>query len=371
MPARFVIGRPARLSIGLMLPQSGAYSALGQSIANGLNLALAKAGGHLAGRDVRLIVADDGSDAATAAVAAQHLIKAEKVDVLVGAVHSDAAQGMVKVAHDTGIPTIIANAGWNAATGASCGANIFRTSFSNWQVNWPMGKVAVDRNYQRVATITWRYTAGTEMIGAFEENYVRLGGTIVQRIQVPFPQMEFGPHLAALAATRPDAVMAFFAGAGARQFITDYAKSPLSGLPLLGPGFLTEGVRDLPAAEGILTTLHYANGLNMPGNRHFRSQYSSAYGRSADVYAVQGYDSGQLIARAMEAVRGDTIDRAGLIAAMEGARIDSPRGSFVLSKAHNPVQDIYLRQIRNGEEIVLGIAQRALADPAPGCKATK
>ncbi|MBC7906914.1 MAG: penicillin-binding protein activator [Rhodospirillaceae bacterium] len=367
MPTRFAIGQQARMGIGLLLPQSGTYAGLGHAIANGLNMALAKTGNRLAGREIRLVVGDDGSNAATAAAAAQHLIQAEKVDVLVGAVHSDSAQGMVKVARDTGIPTIIANAGWNAATGASCASNVFRTSFSNWQVNWPMGKVALDRNYRRVATITWRYTAGTEMIGAFEENFTRLGGTIVQRIQMPFPQMDFAPHLAALAAAQPDAVMAFFAGAGARQFITDYAASALKGVPLLGPGFLTEGARDLPAAEGILTTLHYANGLDMPVNRHFRAQYSAAYGRSADVYAVQGYDSGQLIAQAVETVRGDT-NRAALIAAMETARIDSPRGSFVLSKAHNPVQDIYLRQIRNGEEIVLGIAQRALADPAPGCK---
>ncbi|MBC7906401.1 MAG: ABC transporter substrate-binding protein [Rhodospirillaceae bacterium] len=371
MPMKFAIGQRARLGIGLLLPQSGLYAGVGQSIANGLNLALAKTSGRLAGREVRLIIADDGSDAATAAANAQRLIQVEKVDVLVGAVHSDSAQGMVKVARDRAIPIIIANAGWNAATGAFCAPNLFRTSFTNWQVNWPMGKVAVDRNYRRVATITWRYTAGTEMIGAFEENFTRLGGTIVQRIQMPFPQMDFAPHLATLAAAQPDAIMAFFAGAGARQFITDYAQSPLKDVPLLGPGFLTEGVRDLPAAEGILTTLHYANALNMPANRRFRAQYSETYGRPADVYAVQGYDSGQLIAHAVEAMKGDTVNRAGLITAMETARIDSPRGSFILSKAHNPVQDIYLRQIRNGEEIVLGIAQRALADPATGCKMAK
>lgn len=369
MPTRFAIGRQAPISIGLMLPLSGTYSGLGEAIANGLNMAFAKTGGRLAGREIRLVTLDEGSDPAKAASGCLRLVQTEKVGFLVGAVHSDTAQGMVSVARDTAIPTIVANAGWNGATGESCAPNLFRTSFSNWQVNWPMGKVAVDRNYRRVATITWRYTAGLEMVGAFEANYTRLGGKIVHRALLPFPHMDFTAHLAALVAAEPDAVMAFFAGTGARRFITDYARSALKSVPLLGPGFLTEGAHTLgPAAEGILTTLHYANGLDLPDNRRFRAQYAETFGRPADVYAVQGYDSGQLIAQAVEAVGGDTGNRAGLIAAMEAARINSPRGSFILSKAHNPVQDVYLCQIRNGEERVLGIAQRALADPAPGCK---
>ena len=52
---------------------------------------------------------------------------------------------------------------------------------------------------------------------------------------------------------------------------------------------------------------------------------------------------------------------------MEGATIDSPRGSFTLSPAHNPVQDIYLREVKDGKNMVIGIAAAKLADPATGC----
>ena len=37
---------------------------------------------------------------------------------------------------------------------------------------------------------------------------------------------------------------------------------------------------------------------------------------------------------------------------MESAEIDSPRGKFTLSKAHNPVQDIYLRKVEGNENKV-------------------
>ena len=53
---------------------------------------------------------------------------------------------------------------------------------------------------------------------------------------------------------------------------------------------------------------------------------------------------------------------------MESAKIDSPRGPMTLSKAHNPVQDIYLRKVEGKENKVVGVAAKALADPARGCK---
>ncbi len=54
--------------------------------------------------------------------------------------------------------------------------------------------------------------------------------------------------------------------------------------------------------------------------------------------------------------------------AMSAATIDSPRGSFTLSKANNPVQDIYLRKVEGGQNKVIGVAAPKLADPARGCK---
>jgi len=53
---------------------------------------------------------------------------------------------------------------------------------------------------------------------------------------------------------------------------------------------------------------------------------------------------------------------------MREATIDSPRGKFTLSAAQNPVQDIYLREVKGNMNEVQGVAIKALADPARGCK---
>lgn len=50
---------------------------------------------------------------------------------------------------------------------------------------------------------------------------------------------------------------------------------------------------------------------------------------------------------------------------METAVIDSPRGKWTMSRAHNPVQDMYLRVVEKGDNKVLGVAQKAVIRP-PG-----
>jgi branched-chain amino acid transport system substrate-binding protein len=87
-----------------------------------------------------------------------------------------------------------------------------------------------------------------------------------------------------------------------------------------------------------------------------------------DVYAVQGYDAALLLGIGVDAVKGDIAKKKEMIAAMEKAKIDSPRGPWTMSKAHNPVQDIYLRKVVGRENKVMGVAHKALADPARGCK---
>ena len=56
-----------------------------------------------------------------------------------------------------------------------------------------------------------------------------------------------------------------------------------------------------------------------------------------------------LLAAGLDAVKGDISKRKEMIAAMEKAKIDSPRGAWTLSKAHNPIQDIYLRKVVGSE----------------------
>ncbi|GAB4478282.1 MAG: ABC transporter substrate-binding protein [Burkholderiaceae bacterium] len=360
-----------KLKVGMMLPFSGTYAALGTAIDNGFKLYVQEQGGKLGGREIEYFVVDDESDPAKATDNVNKLLNRDKVDVIVGTVHSGVAIGMAKAVRGSNAILIVPNAGANAVTGAMCAPNIFRSSFSNWQPGYAMGKVAAERKHKTAVTITWKYAAGDESVGGFKEAYEKGGGKVLKDLTLPFPNVEFQALLTEIAALKPDMVYAFFAGGGAVKFVKDYAAAGLNkSIPLYGPGFLTDGTLEAQgdAAQGMLTTLHYGDGLNTPRANAFRLAYAKAYKLQPDVYAVQGYDAAQMLAAGLNAVKGDLSKRAEFTAAIEKARIDSPRGVFTLSKAHNPVQDIYLRKVEGNQNKVIGVAVKALADPARGCK---
>ena len=372
LPTRSALGQaPRKIRIGLMLPYTGTYAQLGLTITNGFKLAVTERGNQLGGRELEYFTVDDESEPAKAPENTNKLVQRDKVDVLVGTVHSGVQMGMVKIAKETNTLLIIPNAGLDAATGALCAPNIFRTSFSNWQPSYPMGKVLADRGIKNVVTLAWKYGAGEEAIAGFGEGFIKAGGKAVRGLWIPFPNVEFQALLTEIASIKPDAVFVFFAGAGAAKFVRDYAGAGLRNkIPLFGSGFLTDGVLDAvdEAAQGLETTLHYGDGIDTKRNRDFRAAYTRSYKSEPDVYAVQGYDAALLLAVGLDAVKGDIGKKKEMIAAMEKAKIDSPRGTWTLSKAHNPIQDIYLRKVVGRENKVIGVAHKALADPARGCK---
>ena len=361
----------AKLKVGLMLPYTGTFAALGTAIENGFRLHVSEQGGKLGGREVEFIKVDDESDPAKATDNVNKLIKRDNVDVLVGTVHSGVAMAMAKVAKDTGTLLIVPNAGADAVTGAMCAANIFRSSFSNWQPGYAMGEVVAKKGHKKVVTITWKYAAGDESVKGFKEAFEKGGGKVVKELSLPFPNVEFQALLTEIAAAKPDSVYTFFAGGGAVKFVKDYAGAGLKkSIPLYGAGFLTDGTLDAQGADadGLLTTLHYADSLGTPRDNSFRLAYAKTYKQQPDVYAVQGYDAALMLATGLAAVKGDTSKKAEFAAALHKAKIDSPRGAFTLSKSNNPVQDIYLRQVSGKENKVISIASKSLADPGRGCR---
>jgi branched-chain amino acid transport system substrate-binding protein len=360
-----------KLKVGFMLPATGTFASLGTAIDNGFRLYVAEQGGKIAGREVEYVRVDDESDPSKATDNVNKLIKRDNVDVIVGTVHSGVAMAMAKAAKESGTLLIVPNAGAAAVTGPMCAPNIFRSSFSNWQPGYAMGEVAAKKGHKKIVTITWKYAAGDEAVKGFKDGFEKSGGAVVKELSLPFPNVEFQALLTEIAATKPDAVFTFFAGGGAVKFVKDYSAAGLKKtIPLYGSGFLTDGTLEAQGADadGLLTTLHYADNLTNKRDQSFRLAYAKTYKLQPDVYAVQGYDAGQMLGIGLNATKGDAKNIQGFAQAVRAAKIDSPRGTFTISKSHNPVQDIYLRKVVGKENVMDSIASKALSDPGLGCK---
>ncbi len=365
--ARPAIAQSKPLKVGLLLPYSGTYAQLGEAITRAMELYVKQQGGSLAGRPISFVKLDDESEPPKAPELTTKLVQGEKVDILCGTVHSGVAMAMSKIAREEVIP----NAGADILTRAQCAKNIFRTSFSNGQVGLATGKAMVDAGIKRAVSFTWKYAAGDESVNGFKDTFTKGGGQVLKDITLPFPNVEFQSALAEIASLKPEAVYCFFAGGGAAKFIKDYAAAGLkSSIPLWGAGFLTDGVEQAvgTAGDGVMTVLHYADDVDNPENKAFRAAFQEAYKVAPDVYAVQGWDAMQLLAAGLKAVGGDVSKRDALNAAMSKAEFKSPRGPFKLSSSHNPIQNMYLRQLKGGKNVLVKVAAENFADPGTGCR---
>jgi branched-chain amino acid transport system substrate-binding protein len=363
------------LKIGLLVPTSGVYTVLGEDMQAGFQLYLDQNDNKLGGREVDLIVEDEGSTPEVPVQKAQKLIRKDQVAMVTGIVSSASALGLRDLFDEEQVPLIVSNAGANELTRDLGSPYIFRTSFSNYQPNFAIGEWFYD-NVEKDGVYLFApdYEAGAEQMAAFKESFEGAGGKIAGETYPPFQTTDdYQPFLSK--ARNAKAVYAFFSGAEAVTFVTQYEQFGLKdSIPLLGPGFLTdEGV--LPAqkeaAIGIRTSLHYTPLLDNPTNKQFVEDYQAANDELPTTFVVQSYDAAQLIDQALTEVDGDTSDVEAVSEALAGVgTIDSPRGTFEMdSETHNPVQMFYLRDVKDvGGQLVNEVVEELgeVRDPGPG-----
>jgi branched-chain amino acid transport system substrate-binding protein len=343
------------LTVGLLIPLSGVYTVLGESMRQGYQLYLDQNPDAFGGRSIETIEADEGETPDSGVRAAQRLVDEEQVAMVVGIVNSAVALGTRDLFDERQIPLIIANAGANDITGAAASPYIFRVSFSNRQPNYSLGQYMYDEVAQDgVYLIAPDYAAGAEQMAGFREAFEAAGGIIVGESRPPFAQtQDYQPFLAEIRNAGAQAVHSFFSGGEAVTFVQQYQQFGLKeSIPLLGSGFLTEGAvlqGQGAAADGIRTSLHYVSDLDNERNTEFVSAFEEAYGGLPDVFALQAYDAAKLLDQGLQETEGNTEDIETFVEAMASVEIDSPRGAFRLDENRNPIQMFYLREVRDGQ----------------------
>ncbi|HZU07872.1 MAG TPA: ABC transporter substrate-binding protein [Chloroflexota bacterium] len=348
--ARPASGGPP-LKIGLLLPYSGVYTVLGESITNGMQLYFESVGNTAGGRSITLIKEDEGATGDEGLRKARKLIELDQVDLMAGVVSTAIAYAIRDLVHDSKTIFICANAGGNELTRSRKSPYIFRTSFTNAQPNIPMGEYVYKNVGRRVMITAADYAAGHEHVGAFKAGFLAVGGEIVGELYPPFPNTDYAAYLTQIAQARPDATYSFYAGSDAVNFVKQYAEFGLNrDIRLCGAGFMLE--EDVlpaqgPAALRGISGLHWALTLDTPENRAFVQAYRQRFNKDPDVYAMQGYDTGRVIVEAINQTQGDTSNKDRLVEVITGIKFTSPRGPFEFDpETHNVVQNIYAREVR-------------------------
>ncbi len=359
------------VKVGMLLPYSGVYAALGNEIEAGFDLGLKEFG---AGLDIEIVKEDSEADPGKALAKARKLVLQDKVDVMSGIVSSAVAGALRDFVHGAKVPLMITNAGNDSVTGASCSPYISRFSFSNSQINRPMGQWMYDQGIRKVFAMAPDYTAGHEMIDSFKQTFEAAGGQVIGTEYTPFRKTkDFGPYLAKAKTSGADAVFTFYAGGEAISFVKQYDSFGLKAdLPLYGSGFLTSPLyvkAEGSAAVGVKTVLHYVPTIDSEVNNKFVQEFQALHeGRAPSEFAVAGYDAAHALALA---IKGGANDRASIASSISKVSFTGPRGAVEIDPAtNNIVQPLYVYEtVANGE----ALTQKVLAqlpterDPASGC----
>ncbi|WP_018700699.1 ABC transporter substrate-binding protein [Amorphus coralli] len=340
----------ADYKVGMLLPYSGVYAALGQDIDDGFMLALEEAGMV---DQVEMVREDTEVKPPVGLAKTRKMVLEDQVDVLVGPVSSGVLGAVRDFVDQTKTPLIVANAGNDAATGENCSPYIVRVSFSNSQVNRPMGQWMVDNGVKSVYTLAPDYAAGQQQITAFADAFKEAGGEVVGQEYTPFrTTQDFGPYLSQAQSTNPDAVYVFYAGSEAINFVKQYDAFGLKdNTTLYGSGFLTSPLyvdAEGPAAIGVIGSLHYIPTLDTPENKAFVEAVQKKYDRVPSEYTVQGYDAGRSF---VEAIKSGATDKEAIAKALPTVSYTSPRGPVSIDPAtNNIIQNVYVYETVEGDD---------------------
>src|SRR5947209_11006237 len=309
------------LKIGQLLPATGVYTELGNSMKRATELYLDQNDRKLANRPVSVIYEDDANVTATGIQKTQKFIDQDKVDAMLGVVPTPLAYGIRNAVHAAKLIFIDTNAGGNFltrdipnCTPACKSPYIFRASFSSYQISYPIGDYLSSKGTKEFFLAYANYGFGTESAGDFMTGLKKNGGTTTGNVAPPLGNADFAPFVTQIKNQPTKNVYSFFSGADAIGFIKTWNQLGLTaaGYRLYGAGFLTEQdvlkeVKDL--ANGIVTSLFWAVELDNAENKKFVADFQKSYPLLPDVFAVQQYDGMGALDEGIKKLAGETSDK--------------------------------------------------------------
>lgn len=336
------------VKIGLLVPQSGVYKSLGDDMKAGFEVYLEQHDGKLGGRDIDVVLADEGETADSGKAAAEKLVKQDNVLAVSGVVSSAVLNGIVDLFEGDQVPLVGSNASPVTLTDVEY---IWRTSYLNDEPGKALGAYVAENVDGPVYLLAADYQAGKDEVSGFKETFEPAGGEVAAEVYTPFPNTtNFQPFLANVQSSGAEAIFTFYAGGAAVDFVKQFDQFGLHGkVTHYSPGFLTEG-GVLPAqgeaAVGTFTAMNYSPDLDNEVNTQFVKDYQAKTNMLPTTYAMASYDAAQVLDKAIEAA-GDDLTRESLNAAIgEVGKIDSPRGQWEFNDIGTPRQMWYLREVK-------------------------
>lgn len=312
------------VTLGTLLPRSGALGAFGDAMDNGVRLAVSEINqsGGVLGKKLAVVSCDDGTDANQAERAARHLADVAGVQAIIGAGASGVTiEAFNRVAKGSRVLMMSPSATSPAISNLTDDGLLWRTAPSDAVQGRAIAEYIVRRGYEKVAIVNRNDAYGNGLSAAISgqlclsDSAFCGGGAILSRLYSdqsgPLQEDDqarvlaelvdsFKPEAVVLIAYVQDGVafMNLAAGKGLRFILTDGTRD----IALLGTTPNQRGVSD----ASILCTLVGTNPASPSGELYnaFALKYDANFGAAPGTFAANSYDAAYLVALAYGAARG-------------------------------------------------------------------
>jgi branched-chain amino acid transport system substrate-binding protein len=333
------------IKIGIIGPNSGPYTIIGEEVRNGFDLYLSEIGYTAGNRKLELIYEDTQAKPDVGLTKVKKLVEKDGVSFVGGVVSSSVAYALRDYIVSQKVPLVITVASADGLTQKGAAPNIFRSNSSGSQVSHPLGQWLYEKGgYRKLVIVAPSYAMGYEQTGGFARTFVEAGGKIVKTLYPPMGSPDFGPFLTSFDTSSADAVGAVFAGSDAIKFVKQYSEYGLKGkLPLVSTILLTDDLilqQEGDAALDIISASHYSSALHSAANEKFVEAYRAKYNRDPTLYSEASYVGARVIVEAVNALKGNISDFDQLTAAMKKVQFEAPRGQFRFDEYNSPIHNV-------------------------------
>lgn len=184
------------IKIGFITDMSGLYSDIdGPAGTEAIRMAIADAGGAIAGKKVELLFADHQNKPDVAAAKAREWIDQQGVDMLIGGTNSGASLAMAVVAAEKKKPFFAVGAGSSALTNEQCTAYTVHYAYDTVALAKGTGGAVVKAGGKSWFFLQADYAFGAALANDTASVVKAAGGTVVGTVKHPLSASDFSSFL--------------------------------------------------------------------------------------------------------------------------------------------------------------------------------
>lgn len=347
------------IKVGANFERTGNVANYGQATLDGFNLAIKEINdaGGINGKKIKVVEADNKSEASEAVNAATKLISDDKVKVLVGPAVTANVIAETQVATDNKVPIIAPCATSPDVTveNGSVKPFVFRSCFIDPQQGSVMAKFAAEKLKAKTAVIYVDNSSDySKSLGkVFKEKFEAAGGKVVMEEAFLAKDQDFKAALTKLKTANADVVFvpAYYEEVGK---IVKQARELGFTQPFLGTdGWDDPKVADIAGADALNNTYfstHYSD--KDEEVKGFVDAFTKEYGHAPNVFAALGYDAGKMLVDAIKRAGSD--DPEKIQKALEETKdLKVGTGTITMDKDHNPIKQAVILENKNGDRVMV------------------